>query len=175
MNAYMDDSDAGNIKVLGHRRWCLNPSMVKTGFGGCGKFSAMWSFDGSRTQRARLFLRGLSAPRLHAHRLLPRQLCLERVAESEKFQSPSEDRVKVAIYPLQFNSHGHILEKTKIPLALNYFNVNLDGFGVPYCVIFRPANFKIIPGEVFAVYVTGLTDAKGNDAKVEYLVAFVKL
>ncbi len=25
VNAYMDDSDAGNIKMLGHRRWCLNP------------------------------------------------------------------------------------------------------------------------------------------------------
>ncbi len=175
VNAYMDDSDAGNIKVLGHRRWCLNPSMLKTGFGGCGKFSAMWSFDGSRT----------SVPDYTFVAYPPRgytpigcfhdNYAWNVSLNPTKFQAPNKDRVKVAIYPLQFNSHGHILEKTKIPLALNYFNVNLDGFGIPYCVIFRPANFKIIPGEVFAVYVSGLTDAKGNDAKVEYLVAFVKL
>ena len=45
---YMDDSDAGNIAKLGHRRWCLNPAMLKTGFGADGHYTCMWSFDGSR-------------------------------------------------------------------------------------------------------------------------------
>ena len=32
---------------LGHRRWCLNPSMSATGFGQRGSISCMWSFDRS--------------------------------------------------------------------------------------------------------------------------------
>src|SRR5262249_46281589 len=42
------DSDPSNIDRLGHRRWCLNPSMAKTGFGASGKYMAMWSHDRSQ-------------------------------------------------------------------------------------------------------------------------------
>ena len=48
VDAYMDDSDAGNIDRLGHRRWILNPKMGMTGFGAGSHYSAMYSFDGSR-------------------------------------------------------------------------------------------------------------------------------
>lgn len=33
VDAFMDDSDGGNLPMLGHRRWLLNPTMGKTGFG----------------------------------------------------------------------------------------------------------------------------------------------
>ena len=33
VDAFMDDSDAGNIDRLGHRRWQLNPDMGRIGFG----------------------------------------------------------------------------------------------------------------------------------------------
>lgn len=45
---YMDDSGANNREKRGHRRWCLNPPMKKTGFGsGKSGYSAMWAMDGS--------------------------------------------------------------------------------------------------------------------------------
>lgn len=47
IDSYMDDSDPSNIDRVGHRRWCLNPKMKKTGFGIEGRFSAQWSFDES--------------------------------------------------------------------------------------------------------------------------------
>jgi hypothetical protein len=50
IDSYMDDSDPSNVDRVGHRRWCLNPAMLKTGFGIDGRFSAMWSFDESRGQ-----------------------------------------------------------------------------------------------------------------------------
>lgn len=43
---YMEDSDSRNIDRVGHRRWCLNPNMEKTGFGQVGSYSAMYAFDG---------------------------------------------------------------------------------------------------------------------------------
>lgn len=41
---YIDDR---GVTSLGHRRWCLNPTMSATGFGQRGRTSCMWSFDRS--------------------------------------------------------------------------------------------------------------------------------
>lgn len=46
---YVDDSDSGNISRVGHRRWCLNPVMGKTGFGAVTSYGAMYAFDSSNT------------------------------------------------------------------------------------------------------------------------------
>ena len=36
VNSWMNDSSASNISHVGHRSWCLNPKMGKTGFGAAG-------------------------------------------------------------------------------------------------------------------------------------------
>ncbi len=46
---YMSDSDSNNLSRVGHRQWCLDPYMGKTGFGYAGRCSAMYSFDVSNT------------------------------------------------------------------------------------------------------------------------------
>ena len=48
VDAWMDDSRPGSIERVGHRRWCLNPAMGKTGFGLARPFAAMYTFDQSR-------------------------------------------------------------------------------------------------------------------------------
>lgn len=48
VNAYMNDSGDNNRERRGHRKWCLNPGMEKTGFGSGGdSYSAMWAMDGA--------------------------------------------------------------------------------------------------------------------------------
>lgn len=48
VSQYIEDSGDNNRAVRGHRRWCLNPEMVKTGFGsGKTGYSAMWALDTS--------------------------------------------------------------------------------------------------------------------------------
>ncbi|MCR4642032.1 MAG: CAP domain-containing protein [Lachnospiraceae bacterium] len=47
---YMDDGDEYNIDRVGHRRWILNPTMSRTGFGavdggGRGTYGALYAFD----------------------------------------------------------------------------------------------------------------------------------
>ena len=44
---YMEDSGANNRERRGHRRWCINHKMGKTGFGITGAYSAMYSMDHS--------------------------------------------------------------------------------------------------------------------------------
>jgi len=47
VDKYMDDFGDNNRENRGHRRWCLNPPMGKTGFGAGTDFSAMVSMDTS--------------------------------------------------------------------------------------------------------------------------------
>ena len=45
---YIDDAGSNNRERRGHRKWCLNPPMKKTGFGsGRSGYSAMWAMDGA--------------------------------------------------------------------------------------------------------------------------------
>lgn len=44
---YIEDSGDNNRENRGHRRWCLNPPMGKTGFGEEGAYSAMVAMDSS--------------------------------------------------------------------------------------------------------------------------------
>lgn len=44
---YMQDSGANNRERRGHRRWCINHKMGKTGFGIDGAYSAMYAMDQS--------------------------------------------------------------------------------------------------------------------------------
>lgn len=44
---YITDSGQNNRERRGHRRWCLNPPMGKTGFGSSGIYSAMVAMDAS--------------------------------------------------------------------------------------------------------------------------------
>ena len=45
VDAYMEDHGENNLDHVGHRRWCLNPRMRRTGFGSSGGFCAMWAHD----------------------------------------------------------------------------------------------------------------------------------
>jgi len=45
---YINDSGENNRARRGHRRWCLNHKMGKTGFGITGAYSAMYSLDQSK-------------------------------------------------------------------------------------------------------------------------------
>jgi len=49
IDLWMNDSDTHNLSRLGHRRWCLNPKLVKLGLDRSDDFCAMWAFDSSRT------------------------------------------------------------------------------------------------------------------------------
>ena len=47
INLWMEDGDPSNIQEVGHRAWCLNPTMGKTGFGVAGDQMCMYALDTS--------------------------------------------------------------------------------------------------------------------------------
>jgi hypothetical protein len=175
VRGFMDDSDPKNIEAVGHRRWCLNPAMLKTGFGSGWGYTAMWSMDGSRTQ-----IPDYDFVAFPPRGLVPAASFKSHYAWSvslnpKKYQTPDATAVKVQILPAKLSLKPPGLEKAPVPLPIGYFHVDTGGFGIPNCIIFRPAGFKVVPGSAYWVEITGLKTASGQDTKLGYLVAFIAL
>ena len=157
VDAYMDDSDPGNIDRLGHRRWVLNPGMGKTGFGVAGKFSAMFSFDNSRTP-----IPDYDFVCFPPRGYCPRDLFNASYAWSvsfnpQKYQVSSD--AKIDIYLVNAS-----LVRANQPLAMTYSHVDLGGYGIPNAIIGRPRALPATPGAVYEVVVSGVTSTKDATA-----------
>ncbi len=173
VESYLDDSDERNIDALGHRRWCLNPAMLKTGFGVSGNYSAMWSIDGSRSDASNFdFIafppRGL-APTSHFKSGYAWSISLN----PQKYARPDK-ATKVTVTPMRFDANRLNLEAASEPLEIERLNVAepIDGRTKITCVIFRPKGTSVAPGSVYKVNVDGLKDIKGEVAPIEYFVGF---
>ena len=165
VDMYMDDSDASNIDRVGHRRWCLNPAMGKTGFGASGSWAAMWSMDGSGPG-----MKELDAVLYPPAGYVPLDLFGARHAWSiqllrGKVPASKEDiEVEVVRLDEYYQARGE-------PLELDWRDINRGGYGGGPCVIFRPVGLQCRPGLRYGVRVSldgGKTEA------FDYLVEFVE-
>jgi hypothetical protein len=165
VDAYMNDSDAGNIDRLGHRRWVLNPKMAKTGFGQAGRFSAMYSFDGAREE----------VPDYDYVCFPPRGYCPSNLFGANWAWHVSlnpakykvDDKAELAIYPVNSS-----LKRSDRPLDLDYKHVDLGGFGVPNAIIARPKGFALRPHVLFEVVVKNVLTKDDEPADISYFVSF---
>jgi hypothetical protein len=175
MEIYLDDSDAGNVDRLGHRRWCLNPAMLKTGFGAerTGS-SCMWVMDSSRK----------NMPDFDFVAYPPRGLMPTRYFKSgnawsvslnpRRFQKP-DSSVKAAVTPVRIDSAGSTLRRAAAPLEVESVKPSYENFGTGPCLIFRPKNVKVAEGSAYVASISGLKTIDGQDAPLEYLVFFFDL
>ncbi len=175
VHGYMDDSDDNNIKAIGHRRWCLNPAMLKTGFGRSGSFGAMWSFDGSRKE-----IPDYDFVAFPPKGLIPTVSFHDNYAWSvtvnpKKYLQPKPDAVKVKVFPARISSKTGDVEKLGSALETNFFKVDTAGYGVDNCIIFRPKGVQAAANSAYWVEISGLKTKSGEDATFEYFVAFFKL
>ena len=175
INAYMDDSDKSNIDRVGHRRWCLNPSMLKLGLGSSGKYSAMWVFDKSR------LVKDWQAIAYPARGYMPTKFFGARHAWSISFNRrhwyvPAIESLKISIRPMEKGELTKVAAKAAValePLKLDYKTVEKSAFGAGACVIFRPQKIDIKPGRRYRVTIEGITTRKGRATTISYLVEFM--
>jgi len=169
VDGWMEDSDPKNIDRVGHRRWCLNPTMGKTGFGATGSYAAMYAFDKSNrdipdwdyvTYPARGYMPVQFFGPKHAWSVSPNMA---------KYQAPVEAEIKVTIQPADAK-----LAPVGAPLKLDYYHVDTGGFGSGAAIIFRPAAFALQEG-AFLVDITGLKPRSGEAEPLQYVVHFINL
>jgi hypothetical protein len=175
-----NDSDPTNIKDLGHRRWLLNPSMAKTGFG-CvtnpqkGTFALIYAFDNGKGDNY-AFTRVLW-PNLGS---FPSDLFEGNQAWSIILDYASykvSDNIEVTLTCLTNGKKWVFSSK----MAGNspdgkYFNVSAANCGSGFCIIFRPDGVTSYGTDKYKVEVTGLKDTKNAALpKMAYEVSFFKL
>ena len=172
VDEWMDDSDKSNIDRVGHRRWCINPSMLKTGFGASGNFAAMFAFDTSNKN-----VPDWDFVAYPARGYMPIQFFGNKYAWSvspnmSKFEAPVQADIKVAIQAVD----SKLKPVTgSAPLKLDYYHVDTGGFGSGPAIIFRPDSFKLDHDSIFQVDITGLKLKNGSAAPLSYVVHFVNL
>jgi len=169
VDSYMDDSDASNIDRVGHRRWCLNPPMRKTGFGLSGRFSAMWSMDQSGSMA-----KGLDAIIYPPPGWTPVDMFGPRHAWNFgvlRGKTPRMEDVRVSV---------RRLDERWIPSAesldFDHKGIAAGGIGSGTFLLFRPVGVVVEPGAAYLVelsfdrgatithrYVSGFCEANGTD------------
>lgn len=166
VNGYMDDSDASNVGRVGHRRWCLHPTLGATGFGQVRGYSAMWSMDASNSAG-----KGEHIICFPAAGFYPLAYWLGNAAWSisldpGRFQV--EDNPGIKVYLLGGTIRFPQDVKGLKELKLTDVRVGREGMGIAQCVIFRP---EVAPkrGSRYGV----VLPLKGwRAAKLEYTVDF---
>ena len=154
VRGYMDDSDASNIARVGHRRWCINPRMLKTGFGDQGAYSAMWSMDASRPKKECESFETVSYP---PDGFLPTEYFQAHYAWSVSFYSRKWNETKRSAIEITVQPMSEDWRPQGDPLPLEHVTVADGGMGDRFCLIFRPKGIAVESGNRFRVLVKGLT------------------
>lgn len=159
---WMSDSDSSNIDRVGHRRWCLNPSMKYTGFGIDNNIYSMYVFDKSGSDNG---IHGVSWPAQNT----PLNLFHNEDAWSISMGIPvPENDCKVVLTRKRDNRKWSFTMKNSNKNG-NYMNINNDNRGQIGCIIFRPKKIKYKNGDSFQV------DISGKDFSFSYNVNFFSL
>lgn len=175
VNGFVHDSDSINIDRLGHRRWVLDPGLSLTGFGFVNGYVLMKVFD-----------HGVSSSRK------------EKIAY---FAWPPAGEMPISYFPgisawsfsLDPRAFGGLKgDMSTIVVTLSrvrdgktwifggpagkfdgYFNIDKEGFGLPYCIIFRPDNSGMIKdNDTFDVEIKGITSKDDKNIPVKYRTVF---
>lgn len=162
---WMGDGDSSNIDRVGHRRWCLNPSMGKTGFGSVwgsnGCYSAMYSFDKSNSTN----ITTVPWPAQN----MPTEYFTSNSPWSVSRSTAFAAGTTVKLTRLEdnkvwnFSSTGETTE--------GYYSISNAGYGMTGCVIFRPSGVTgYYDGDAYRVQVT-----ENGNMVIDYTVTFFDL
>lgn len=164
VDGFMEDSDASNIAMFGHRRWQLNPTMGKVGFGTAGRFVAEKVFDNSGTGCDYDFIAWPASGNFPAkeeqHTLFGGNYAWSVTLNPKKFQNPSLSSVSVTLTRESDGKSWELNQSTR-DTSGDYFNVELSGYGVSNCIIFRPSGIDQYSG-TYTVEISGLRTSTGQ-------------
>lgn len=182
LDGFMDDSDAGNVARVGHRRWQLSPKMGKVGFGyaetstGYRRYTAEWVFDTSANVSDYSYiawpasgnfpndLEGFGKDTAWSVSLNPSRYKLPTAADlTVTLTRESDGKVWTFSGKDQYTAADSGL----------YFNVELSDRGINNCIIFRPDGIGSYEG-VYTVRIDGLRSSGFQNTSLCYQVDFFK-
>lgn len=168
LNGWAFDGASSNIDRMVHRRWILNPSMTKTGFGAVGSYAAMYAQDSSGsgiTDYVAWPAQNMPIELMNGSGT-PWTLSLGSDYEKASFQD-----VSVTLRDIS-NNKSWSFSGSK---ANGVFRVNIEYYGMPNCIIFRPNDVSYHKNSQFQVTVSGIKLKDGTDTTISYNVDFFSL
>jgi len=172
------DSDAGNIARLGHRRWLLNPSMLRAGIGYAESRHDTWVFDRSRAAVAYSAIAYPSAGPFPV--------------DGGFFTSTTPWSITLNPARYDWDTTGHSVSLRRVAdgrvwtfnagdtnTSGEFFNFDTGGYGVSNVFVFRPSPSSIVykAGDEFDVTLSGGIYLEGTrtPASISYHVRFMSL
>lgn len=164
IHSWMADEDSSNMERVGHRRWCLNPAMGKTGFGAVtgnrGTHGVMYAFDESHTV-------SVEPTVAWPAQNMPAEYFNYDYPWSISSQTAFSDDVAVKVTRKSDSREWNFSSAS----ADGYFNYNKGGYGQYYCLIFRPSGISgYFSGDEYQVQVS-----ENSAVTLEYTVSFFQL
>ncbi len=166
---WMDDSDPRNFSRLGHRRWCLNPQMLKLGVGRDDDFCAMWAFDKSRPLAHEYEFISFPPPGYVPVDMFGPAYAWSITLNPGKYIAPELKNITVELFPIRDGQADR-----EHPLEVENLTVDRHGFGVNNCVIFRPKSLDVRPLQSYQLELHGLQTIDGKPTSVQFAVRFVE-
>ena len=175
VKGYMYDSDAENIEVLGHRRWCLNPPMSVTAFG-----RAVDDNDASYMTMLANDDNGLGAmpasgfvawPSPENNGYFPAWVFAANQAWSVSLPTSGYDKMNVegvVVTLTDVTTTSSLVEEFSVAAAggfsylpaiagNSFFNIDIVVYGMDFCIIFRPStSISLALGKKYSVLIKGL-------------------
>jgi hypothetical protein len=181
VQSFCDDSDESNIDRLGHRRWILNPELKKIGFGlttdngdPIKSFVTMQVFDKSGSKKTKYGFVAWPSPGYFPINLFGAMEAWSLSLDPELFDTKKSHPI------VKLTRMGDLKEWifTEADKDKNgqYFAIERTGYGLPYCIIFRPkGGTDLLINRKYEVEVAGIYDKHGSSLKIEYSVEFFLL
>ncbi len=177
-----DNGSLGNLQTVGHRRWLLNPTLGKVGFG-YAESATEWSyivtkvFDESGPGCDYDFISWPVAGN-HPTNLFVYQNPWSVTLNPDVYQRVSIENVKVSVTREADGQTWYFDSSTGEPNITNnsiapYLTVDTAWYGVPNCIIFHPGSKAVESYEgVYRVKITGIYYKNGTAAELDYTVDF---
>lgn len=171
IRGYMQDSDAGNIDRLGHRRWLLSPSLQYLGFGQVGRYSATYVMGEKRSTAANADYVAWPPANMPMELYYPvsGQYAFS-VTLGSAYDTPSLSNVTVEVYSKKQNKTWNL--NSSSTSYTNFLTVENSWYGDPKCIIFNVGEFTA--GDTVSVKIDGITKG-GAASPISYDVNFFEI
>jgi hypothetical protein len=174
----MGDDDTGNIDGVGHRRWILNPPLLKTGMGMASSRTDTWVFDWSRTSAVDYDTVKWPSAGLFPVEMFGTDVPWSITLNPTKYSWTSGTAGHTVTMRRVRDGKSWTFTSADTNGAGEYFNFETSGFGIANCFIFRPDPAALggyLVGDAFDVTLSGGITNKATRAPavVSYRTQFM--
>ncbi|MFC5531480.1 S-layer homology domain-containing protein [Cohnella yongneupensis] len=180
IDAYMEDSDVGNLDRVGHRRWILNPPLQEIGIGQAESaddtsFSALQVFDMNRKTKVDYHYIAYPAAGLFPIEAFGANYAWSVSINPDEFADPIKKNIQVTLKRQRDGKQWTIAPGSyNATVSGAYLNVENSYYGSGPAIIFRPEGVDAYrAGDKYEIAITGLKSTSGASKTVRYTVEFM--